>query len=92
MADHVTLARTEGSAAPPAPGSAEIVGQTSDGKGVQALVVRLDGTTHRPDGGTYHITWSLRPGRRAKESNDVLRERGWTPVEPTPVKLTPAVF
>ena len=93
VADHVTLRRSDHpDDAPPAPRSSEIVGQTSDGEGVQALVVRLDGTTPRPDGGTYHITWSLGSGRRAKESNDVLRERGWTPVEATPVKLKPAVF
>ena len=33
--------------------------------------------TDRPDGSTYHITWSLGPGRKARESNDVLRDQGW---------------
>ena len=28
------------------------------------MVVELDGTTDRPDGSTYHITWSLGPGRK----------------------------
>ena len=37
--------------------------------------IELDGTTDRPDGSTYHITWSLGPGREAHESNDVLRDR-----------------
>ena len=32
-----------------------------------------------PDGSTYHITWSLGPGRKARESNDVLRDQGWEP-------------
>ncbi len=41
--------------------------------GVEAMVVAIDGTTDRPDGSTYHITWSLGDGRRARESNDVLQ-------------------
>lgn len=91
IAHHVTLRRPRGKddAAPPAD-SAEVVGVADDGEGVQALVVRLNGTTDRPDGSTYHITWSLAPGRDAKESNDVIAERGWTPLpEPLPVRLTP---
>ena len=45
-----------------------------------AMVVTIDGTTDRPDGSTFHITWSLdkSKGREARESNDVLKERGWT--------------
>ena len=51
------------------------------------MVVRIGGTTDRPDGSTYHVTWSLGPGRRAKESNEVIRDRGWIPF-PDPVRLT----
>jgi hypothetical protein len=56
-------------------------------------VVELDGTTDRPDGSTYHITWSLGPTRKARESNDVLRDQGWQPL-PTAidVELEPARF
>ncbi len=57
------------------------------------MVVRIDGTTDRPDGSTYHITWSLAKGRRAKESNDVIRDQGFEPLElPMPVRLLPARF
>ena len=57
------------------------------------MVVELDGTTDRPDGSTYHITWSLGPGRKARESNDVLRERGWDPLRsPVDITLEPARF
>ena len=50
-------------------------------------------TTDRLDGSTYHITWSLGPGRRAVESNDVLRDLGWEPIDaPIPVELEPARF
>jgi hypothetical protein len=56
-------------------------------------VVSLDGSTDRPDGSTYHITWSLGPGRKARESNDVLRDRGWEPLpSPVPLTLKPARF
>lgn len=91
VADHVTLkfgARQD--EALPTETRGEIVGRADDGAGVEAMVVRIGGTTDRPDGSTYHITWSLKPGRQAKESNDVIRERGWTPfAEPIPVSLEP---
>jgi hypothetical protein len=55
------------------------------------MVVTIDGDTARPDGSTFHITWSLGSGRRARESNDVLRDFGWSELdEPIPVSLTPA--
>jgi len=93
-ADHVTLAAKVGADAPlPCETEGVIVGRADDGKGVEAMVVRLGSTTDRPDGSTYHITWSLGPGRRARESNDVLRDRGWQKLElPIPIQLKPARF
>ena len=70
-----------------------IVGRTDDDAGVEAMVVTVDGTVDRPDGSIYHITWSLGDARRAVESNDVLKERGWKELDhPLPVTLTPARF
>lgn len=95
VADHVTYKAgvVEDAPPPPAPDTAEIVGVADDGKGVQALVVRLNGTTDRPDGSTWHITWSLGAARKARESNDVIRERGWTDLDaPVPVRLEPGRF
>jgi len=94
VADHVTL-RTGATAETPLPREveAEIVGQADDGHSLECLVVSIDGTTDRPDGSTYHITWSLGAGRRARESNDVLRELGWKPLDKSiPVQLEPARF
>ena len=93
VAHHVTL-QTEAEREPlPPPVKARIVGRTDDGKGVEAMAVEVDGTTDRPDGSTYHITWSLGDGRRARESNDVLRERGWDALEqPIPIGLEPGRF
>ena len=90
-ADHVTLRHAPRDAPLPEPAEAEIVGRADDGAGVEAMVVRLNGTTDRPDGSTYHITWSLAKGRDAKESNDVIAARGWTELDlPMPVLITPA--
>ena len=94
IAHHVTL-RTGATPQTPLPRrpDARIVGRADDGKSLECLVVELDGTTDRPDGSTYHITWSLGPARKAHESNDVLRERGWDRVDaPIPIELVPARF
>lgn len=93
VADHVTLKFAPGGAGPlPEEREGEIVGYVDDGRGVEAMVVRIGGTTDRPDGSTYHITWSLGPGRRAVESNDVLKAKGWSPINPTAVRLEPKGF
>jgi hypothetical protein len=96
VADHVTL-RTGTDASTPLPVArrGEIVGEVDDGRGIQALVVRIGGTTDRADGSTYHITWSIdrAAGRRPVESNDVIARLGWRPLpEPLPVALRPARF
>jgi hypothetical protein len=95
VADHVTLrvGATPETPLPRTPSEARIVGRTDDGVSLECLVVEMDGTTDRPDGSTYHITWSLGPGRKARESNDVLRDRGWEPIAaPLDVGLEPARF
>jgi hypothetical protein len=95
VADHVTLrmGATPETPLPNRPESAKVVGRADDGDSLECLVVELDGTTDRPDGSTYHITWSLGPGRRARESNDVLRDQGWSYLDaPIPVELEPARF
>jgi hypothetical protein len=93
VADHVTLqAKVEADTPPPPPVRCRIIGEADDGQGVQAMVVEIDGESDRPGDGTFHITWSLADGRRAIESNDVIAERGWSPIEPHQVRLTPARF
>jgi hypothetical protein len=82
VADHVTLAANIAADAPlPDRVPARAVGHVDDGRGVQALVVEVAGSTDRFDGGTYHITWSLGPGRQARESNDVLASQAWGPLD-----------
>jgi hypothetical protein len=93
VAHHVTLKSDAERDPLPNGVVAEVVGRTADESGVEAMVVAIDGTTARPDGSTYHITWSLGDGRRARESNDVIRERGWQKLDqPIPVTLQPGRF
>lgn len=95
VGDHVTYKAgvVEDAPPPPAPETAEVVGVADDGQGVQALVLRLNGSTERWDGGVWHITWSLGETRKARESNDVIRDRGWTELDaPVPVRLEPGRF
>ena len=91
VADHVTLARGARDTPLPEEVDAEVVGRIDDGQGVEALVVAVGGSTDRPDGSTYHITWSLGPGREARESNEALAAGPWHPLpEPIPLTLVPA--
>lgn len=94
IADHVTLrARVQDNGPLPPASTGVILGRSDDGHGVEALVVQIDGTVVRPDGGTYHITWSLAQDRKPVESNDVIARHRWEPVDPpVPVRLVPAVF
>src|SRR4051794_11666196 len=94
VADHVTL-RVGATPQTPLPRTPEarIVGRADDGNSLECLVVELDGTTDRPDGSTYHITWSLGPGRKARESNDLLRNGGWGRIpHAIDITLEPARF
>ena len=94
VADHVTLAFGAALDAPlPQESSGEIIGIARDDDGVEAMVVAIAGTTDRPDGSTYHITWSLAHGRKAQESNDVIAAHGWVDFDvPITVTLHPARF
>jgi hypothetical protein len=94
IADHVTLdAEVPEDHALPTETAGAIMGGIDDGEGLQAMVVAISGTTDRPDGSTYHITWSLdrARGRRAVESKKVIVERGYAPLDdPVPIRLVPA--
>lgn len=95
IADHVTLraGAGDGIPLPRKPDKSEVVGRADDGQGLECLVVQIDGSIERPDGSTYHITWSLGPGRQARESNDLLRNQGFQPLHAAiPVRLLPARF
>lgn len=94
VADHVTLKVGADPDTPlPDEDHASVVGRADDGDSLECLVVEIGGTTDRPDGSTYHITWSLGAGRKARESNDVLRGRGWQRIdERLDIRLKPDRF
>jgi hypothetical protein len=90
VAHHVTLASRTADPLPD-PKIGEIVGRADDDLGVEALVVAIDSGIDRTGGGTWHITWSLAPGREAMESNQVIADQGFERLElPVPVTLHPA--
>lgn len=74
----------------PEPACIEIVGYACDDD-LECLVASVNGTVIRPDGKTFHLTWSLNraAGRKPHESNYVL-QRGWEPIQPFPISVIPA--
>jgi hypothetical protein len=89
IADHVTFKPGPDGAQMPETDHCILAGRADDGEGVEALVVAIAGSTGRPDGSTWHVTWSLAPGRNAVESNEVIAQHGWQPLPGNiPIPLT----
>ena len=86
LARHITIrfGVFEDANLPPAPTSAQVIGYVTDGEGVEALIISVDGTENRPafDPGVFHLTLSLAPGRQPKESNLVIQQYARTVVDP----------
>ena len=69
--------------------SFRVVGYACDDTGLEALVVEVDGSTVRPDGKTFHITWSLDRGAGFKPvmSNDLISKNGYEKIS-NPINIT----
>jgi hypothetical protein len=79
-------------AAPPA-AKIEVVGYADSGDGLEALVVSVNGSTTRPDGKVYHITWSLdRSKYKPVDSNALVMRGDWLAVDDAVVLTTPVVL
>ena len=77
----------------PVAADVRVMGVVDSGDGLQVLVCEVDGTTKRPDGGTYHITWSLNPDKyKPVDSNELLLHKRYKMGIPIPVETTPAVL
>lgn len=74
---------------PPHVREAHVVGYAQE-DGIEALVVEINGTTKRGDGKTFHITLSLDPPKKPKDSNDLISHKGFKHVPPFAIQLTPA--
>lgn len=71
----------------------QVVGYACNEEGLEALVVSVNGSTTRPDGKTYHITWSLERdlGFKPAQSN-ALVAAGWQAVNPINISATARFF
>ena len=60
--------------APAMPQTVRIVGYANDGDKVEGFLVEVNGTSERPSGGLYHLTWSLdrSKGAKPKDTNEVV--------------------
>ncbi len=68
-----------------------VLGIKDTGDGLEALVVSVNGSTERPDGSTYHITWSLEPDKYSPKDSNTLMNNGkkYTLSLPTPLETVP---
>jgi hypothetical protein len=84
VAHHVTFQYPDNKK-PPDTDDIYVIGRCSDDV-AECLVIRINGETQRPGGGTFHITWSLQNRIRPVHSNHVLKTN---PIEylENPIKI-----
>jgi len=80
------------SAPPSTPTLVEVVGYIDDGNGVEGFLVEVDGTSNRPSGGQYHITWSIdrSNGRKPFHTNNIIGDA--KKISPVKIDVIPNVF
>ena len=67
MGHHITEAfGVKDGSVPEQPQRIMVVAHIDNGEDVEGFVVSIDGSTNRPDGGTYHLTWSIDRNNGAK--------------------------
>ena len=76
FAEHITVGSGKSDEPPLMPQNAVVIGVADDGKGLQALVIKADGSLERPDGKMYHVTLSLDPEGMAPKEFDVTAKPG----------------
>lgn len=71
----------------PSPTTVSIIGYACN-DGLEAFAVAVDGNTLRPDGKTYHLTWSLdrSKGYKPVDSNELVLKGRIQPISP-PIPL-----
>jgi len=69
---------------PKKPSNVFVIGLLED-EGIEGFLVSIDGSTIRPSGGKYHITWSIDEGKGRKpvETNKLVN----TPRRITPIQI-----
>jgi hypothetical protein len=78
--------------APEMPTLVEVVGYIDNGDGVEGFLVEIDGSSDRPSGGKYHITWSIDrdKGYKPVNTNDYTNDA--KPVKPVRLQVEPKVL
>ena len=88
---HITICYPDLYLHPP-PDSVYVIGITRN-KYVDCVVVSINGTTKRPQGGIYHATLSVNRqiGGRSVHSNELLLQ-GWNDVQPFEINVYPVLL
>jgi hypothetical protein len=94
IAHHITLEfGVPSDTPPPAKASIEVIGYASD-DAIEAVVVSVNGSIIRPDGGVFHVTLSLdrSKGKKPAHSNDLIASKGYAAVEPLIIETVPTTI
>ena len=77
----------------PPPAHVKVVGYIDSGDGLEALVVAVNGSSTRPDGQIFHITWSLNPDKyKPVDSNQLLKQKRFTIIRAIPIATSPELL
>lgn len=77
----------------PSPAQLKVIGYVDSEDGLEALIVSVNGSSTRPDGKTYHITWSLDPEKYSpKDSNELIRQKRYTILRAIPIITKPEIL
>lgn len=70
--------------------SVMLIGYSCNEGGLEAFTVSVNGSTHRPDGKIYHLTWSLdrSKGFKPVDSGDLVRSNSQPINPPIPLDVT----
>jgi hypothetical protein len=82
----------DGTPPPGEPVLVQVVGYIDNDDGVEGLLIEIDGTSDRPSGGKYHVTWSIdrSKGYKPFSTNKYVNEA--KPISPIKIQVEPNVF
>jgi hypothetical protein len=82
----------EGTPAPDEPVLVQVVGHIDNGDGVEGFLVEIDGTSDRPSGGKYHVTWSIDRSKGYKPFNTNQYTKEAAPIAAVAIQVKANVF
>lgn len=70
-----------------------VLGEYFSNEFIEAATVLVDGSSIRPDGGTFHITWSYDPNNaKPVDSNKLIKNGTGRKLVPVKVDVIPKIF